>query len=297
MKTLSLIGCGNVGISFASLFCNNNHFKAEAVFDIDINNATTASSALNNCLICESLNQIPSSDIYLITTPDNHIEETFNQLTQTNSPKKTSLFIHCCGSKPAKILSNARYPANFLSIHPIRSFTRTETDSAFIKDIFCGIDGTSKAAELFKPILELYGAHPVDVNGDNKEIYHAASVFACNYLTALMEVSLLCFEKAGIERNTANNILRPLTDGTIKNIFNTSTTEALTGPIARGDSSVVAKQLEKLSGWNSQIAELYSSLGEICIELSHKKGAASKRELDNISQVLSSSKDKQQKKV
>ena len=59
-----------------------------------------------------------------------------------------------------------------------------------------------------------------------KTVYHAGSVMVCNYLTALMEAGLQCFEKAGLPRNTATEMMEPLVRETLEG-------EALDGFLGR----------------------------------------------------------------
>ena len=49
-----------------------------------------------------------------------------------------------------------------------------------------------------------------DIEPQSKTIYHAASVFVCNYLTALLEIGARCYEKSGLDRGTAMQVMEPL---------------------------------------------------------------------------------------
>ena len=90
----------------------------------------------------------------------------------------------------------------------------------------------------------------------------------CNYLTALMEAGLQCYEKSGLPRQTASAMMEPLVRETIDNVFKLGTVKALTGPIARGDHAVVARQLHALREFDPRIAEIYRALGTMAVALS-----------------------------
>ena len=94
----------------------------------------------------------------------------------------------------------------------------------------------------------------------------------CNYLTALMEAGLQCFEKAGLPRNTATEMMEPLVRETLDNVFRLGTQKALTGPIARGDHAVVARQLAALLQADPRLAAVYQSLGMIALGLAGAQG-------------------------
>jgi predicted short-subunit dehydrogenase-like oxidoreductase (DUF2520 family) len=120
----------------------------------------------------------------------------------------------------------------------------------------------------------------------SKIIYHAATVFVCNYLTALMEVGLRCFEKAGVGRETAVQLAEPLVRETVDNLFKLGPVRALTGPIARGDVSVVAQQTEALGQWDADLRGLYEALGRVALELSAAQASADPESLAAIRAML-----------
>ena len=115
-----------------------------------------------------------------------------------------------------------------------------------------------------------------------KTVYHAATVFVCNYLVALMEVGLRCFERADLPRETALKVIEPIVRGTVDNVFSLGPVQALTGPIARGEASVVGKQCEALGQWDEQIQRLYKDLAQVALELSAAQGNAESESLAAI---------------
>ncbi len=290
MKSINIIGCGNVGITLGHLIHLNKSFTIKNLMDSCATNAKRAQSIIGSGCPINDIALLSYSDIYLITTPDNAIEKTFNAITNHLKPTKDTIFIHCSGAKPATIMTSTSFNNLAMCIHPIRSFSKADISADSLAGTYCGIDGDTAAIKLLTPFLKQIEAIPFSVDSNNKAIYHAASVFACNYLTSLLEIALKSYEKAGIPQEVAKNIMQPLINGTVENIINTSTHEALTGPIARGDHEVVNDQLAKLANWDKDIAELYINLGKITVELSNKKGAAKKSDLDTISEFFSQNK-------
>ncbi|MEZ4483094.1 MAG: DUF2520 domain-containing protein [Syntrophotaleaceae bacterium] len=119
-----------------------------------------------------------------------------------------------------------------------------------------------------------------------KTIYHAAAVMVCNYLTSLIEIGTQTYLKAGLDRETALQLMEPMVRGTVENIFNSGTVRALTGPIARGDHALVSKQLAALSAWNPRFANLYRDLGVTALELSRLQGTAPRDALATLAELL-----------
>ncbi|MEJ2444441.1 MAG: DUF2520 domain-containing protein [Exilibacterium sp.] len=61
---------------------------------------------------------------------------------------------------------------------------------------------------------------------------------------------------------------------------------ALTGPIARGDVTTLAKHLHSLSAFDSKVRNLYKSLGLATLDISREKGVANPEKLSLIEQML-----------
>ena len=134
--------------------------------------------------------------------------------------------------------------------------------------------------------LQRCGAVTFAVKPELKTIYHAATVVVCNYLVALMEVGLRCFEQAGLPRETALKVIEPIVTGTVDNVFRLGPVQALTGPIARGEQAVVETQCEALARRDEQIEGIYRGLGRVAVELSAAQGNASPEALAAIEEVL-----------
>src|SRR5262249_50759233 len=147
--------------------------------------------------------------------------------------------------------------ARIASIHPVKSFADVDSSIATFSGTFCGIEGEESVCRVLTDAFTRLGAHIFAVKTENKMIYHAATVMVCNYLTALMEVGLRCYEQSGLTRQKALEVMQPIVQGTVDNIFCMGTASALTGPIARGDHRLVEKQIEALEKWDTNIAGIY----------------------------------------
>ncbi len=112
---------------------------------------------------------------------------------------------------------------------------------------------------------------------------------ACNYLVPLLDASLQCLAKAGIEHTQATQLLSPIIHNTVDNLFQHGSTRALTGPIARGDTATVSAQLSSLNQQLPEFTDLYRSLGLLTVNIARQQGQASAEDLNLIQQTLSSS--------
>jgi predicted short-subunit dehydrogenase-like oxidoreductase (DUF2520 family) len=91
-----------------------------------------------------------------------------------------------------------------------------------------------------------------------RPLYHAAAVFASNYVAALLHEGVSIFQEAGASREEAERALTALARGTLENVEELGLDAALTGPLVRGDADTVELHLRSL---DPAQAELYAELG------------------------------------
>ncbi len=307
---LSIIGCGNVAKTLAYLWhqasvveicdvLNRSQQSAEESVEFIGAGKAVAGSAL------DSVNALQAADVFLLGCGDDQLEQCINQLADAEVVKAGNILFHCSGSKPSSIITSTIEKSAhkwggasttlsrtvlIASLHPVKSFASPKEAINSFSNTYCGFEGDEQAVVVLKKLAESIGGNCFDIDaghdGKNKLIYHAASVIACNYLVALQELSINAFAQSGVDREMAMKILEPIVKGTADNIFSLGTANALTGPIARGDHQVVAKQLQAVKDWDSSAGEIYKLLGEISADLSEKQGAATRENMTKIRDIL-----------
>lgn len=150
--------------------------------------------------------------------------------------------------------------------HPLQAFPR-----AAGSDRFCGISIGIEASDpglatALEGIARVLGAAPFSLAGVDRAAYHAAAVFASNYVVALHVAAAEVWQRAGLPLATARGALAPLTLGAAQAIAGHELPQALTGPIARGDAGSVASHLQALQEHPIH-ARLYRALGRELLRL------------------------------
>ena len=287
MLKLSIIGCGNVAKTMSFLW-----HKSASVEIVDVVNRTQTSADESVAFIGSgkalcSLDKLRASDIFVIGCGDDHIESCLDELLVQELVGSGTIIFHFSGAKSSKVLEKANtLGAKCASLHPVKSFADPATAITTFKNTYCGLEGDDKACEVLEELIKNIGGLSFKVDSDKKLIYHAASVFACNYMVALQEVSIKALVESGIDRDLAMKILEPIVKETAENTFQMGTVKALTGPIARGDNSLISEQLNAVKKWDSNAADIYRLLGKIAVELSDEKGVSDKKGLDFIRETL-----------
>ncbi|MBN2427810.1 MAG: DUF2520 domain-containing protein [Deltaproteobacteria bacterium] len=289
MNTLNIIGCGKVGKTLGRLWLEQNLIKVGDVVNRSLQSAEQAVSFLGQGRAVAGVYDMHPADIYLLATPDDNIHEAARQLAECGIIRPKDAVFHCSGALSSSILSTLRQTGAVLaSVHPVKSFTDPVGALSTFAGTFCAVEGDPQALAMIEKLFTDIGGQTFPVDPDNKHIYHAATVFACNYLTALLEISRRCCLKAGIDEKTAMHLLEPLVRGTIANVFKNGPVQALTGPIARGDTKLVGDQLTALSDWRPQTGELYRLFGKVALELAKEQRMLSRHELDAMETLLGS---------
>lgn len=287
MLKLNIIGCGNVSKTLAHLWVKHGVFQIQDVCNRSLESAQNACAFIGEGKPTQSLNDLRSSDIFLIGTADQSIADCCELLVVSNVLQAGNIVFHCSGALPASILDSAKSAGTFVaSIHPIKSFANPNLCITNFAGTFCGVEGDSTALEVLEKAFQAIGGQTLDIDSANKTFYHAASVVASNYLTALLELSIQSYVKAGLTRAQALLIIKPIAHGTIKNIVELDTARALTGPIARGDVATVATQLNAFQDWKPEYGELYRLLGGVALDLSVIKDTASHESLGLLENLL-----------
>ncbi len=110
----------------------------------------------------------------------------------------------------------------------------------------------------------------LEVHAADKVRYHAACVFASNYLVACAAVSTrLLAAAAEVSPEEAARALEPLWQGAVSNLSEFGPPRALTGPVARGDLETVREHLAAL---DPETRELYRQLALQALALSREAG-------------------------
>ncbi|MBN2476150.1 MAG: DUF2520 domain-containing protein [Pirellulales bacterium] len=292
MKTLNIIGCGKVGRTLASLWAAGGVFEVRSVLNRSLPSASRAVTFIGSGQAVEHYSQLGRADAVMISASDEAIDTCCRRLCRADVLAEGVVLFHCSGSQPSTLLHPARARgAAIAGVHPVKSFADPAEAVKTFAGTFCAVEGDPAACELLHDALHRCGGRTFCIAPESKTLYHAATVFVCNYLAALMEVGLRCLQRAGISREIAMELIEPIVTETVANVCRLGPAGALTGPIARGEPSVVQKQCEALGQWDENLRDLYRLLGQVAVDLSARQGHAPEDALAAIKQLLRLSPD------
>lgn len=273
--TLNLVGAGHVGKVLGRLLAANGACVVQDVLTRSPASARAAVDFIDAGRACADLAQLRPADIWLLAVNDDQITSMAAALAQAHDVKGAIVF-HCSGAKASSELQAlADKGALVASVHPIRSFADPDAVARDFAGTFCGIEGEAQALALLAPAFEAIGARLVTIDAAAKTVYHAAAVFASNYLTTVLDAALRAYQAAGVPEAIARELARPLASETMANVFRLGPAAALSGPVARGDHATVARQQQALLDWDEATGRLYEALVPLTADLARRKHAAS----------------------
>jgi predicted short-subunit dehydrogenase-like oxidoreductase (DUF2520 family) len=155
------------------------------------------------------------------------------------------------------------------SLHPLQSLADPVMGAAQLRDVYFAVSGDPAAVSAARRILDPLGAFLISVPVSRRPLYHAAAVFASNYLAGLVGAAGRLMAQAGVPEEDALRAILPLARGSLENLDRLGPVRALTGPVSRGDVETVGLHLRTLE---PRERALYASLGLEILRLAEEGG-------------------------
>ncbi|CEG59209.1 Rossmann-like and DUF2520 domain-containing protein [Legionella fallonii] len=264
---VNIIGAGHLGKTIGHLLVKNKLVKIGSICNRSETSSINAIKFIGQGKYCPTINELPHADITFITTPDDLISVTCEELSKNKFIKKGSVVLHCSGSITSDALISVKERGCYVaSVHPMRSFAKPELSVEQYAGTYCAIEGDKEAFPYVHSLFNSIGSITYEIDKIKKSSYHAAGVFASNYLVTLAQQALSCMKEAGVENEMAMHVITNIMRGTVSNLEKTlSPEQSLTGPIKRGDISTIMKHIESLTDVEQK--HLYSTLGKATLHL------------------------------
>ncbi|WP_372473152.1 Rossmann-like and DUF2520 domain-containing protein [Capnocytophaga sp. ARDL2] len=246
MKTINLVGYGNVGQHIANMFSHLTDFQLQAVYTrtpIEQENLP-----FENVL---SLDEMPFADLTIISVKDDAIAEISTQL-----PYKDSLVVHTSGSQPMEILSSKNRKGVW---YPLQTFSKEKTINYAEISFFLEVE-YERDRQIIEHFTKSISSSYCFLNSQQRKQLHITAVFACNFVNHLWTIS----EDIASKNQIPFQFLHPLIKETVDKIQYLSPKQAQTGPAVRKDLTVIEKHLQTIE--NESYKEIYKLLTNSIIQ-------------------------------
>ncbi len=235
-----------------------------------------AAGFIKDASVARRIDELPPASLWMIATPDAQLAAVAQQIASAPGLDSSATVFHCSGSTDSSILSPLTVKtANLASLHLIRSFADPAHAIHSFTGTFCGIEGSATALSSLQQIFTAIGAQVFEIAPQSKMLCHIGHVFASNYLVVLIDCARKLYKEAGIPDTIAEQFMRSIIDGTLKNSHALGTTNALTGPVIRGESALIHEQLAALRAICDKklthLPDLYRTLARGALSIAEEK--------------------------
>lgn len=260
-KKIGIIGAGRLGTNLAAAL-KEKGLLVSGVSCQDYAESLSVAKRIGVHAFKDNYELAQSSDVIFVTVPDTLIITVAEDIVR-HGLAEGKIMLHCSGTMSGFVLPCS---PNLLrgSFHPLQSFASAGVDFA---GIYIAMDGDNEAVNFMRELCKVLDTKPLAIPPAERPLYHAAAVFASNYLVSVLSIAESLFSKWADNEADARAAFMPLVNGTIANFVNLGAPKALTGPIARGDNHTLQHHLQALP---EDYLDIYKQLGLFTLTLANK---------------------------
>lgn len=280
---VGFIGAGVVGTTLAASL-GAAGYPVVAAASRRLASAQRLASQVPGCSACAEAQPVAdAAQLVFITTPDNAIVSVAGAVRW----RPGQMVVHTSGAHSLDVLEAAAAQGALTgSFHPLQSFADVREAVASLPGTTFALEGEGELLCVLQELAEALGGRWLHVGPQDKALYHAAAVLVSNYTVALMQAASDLWAAWGARPQEAVAALMPLLRGTVRNIDRLGLPQALTGPIARGDTETVRWHLEALRERAPSLLPLYARLGLETIPIAQAKGDIDAAAAQEIASML-----------
>lgn len=264
--TLNIVGAGRVAQTLAHLWTKAGCFAVQDVLTRSPESAQAACAFIGAGQPVHALHAMRPADVWMIAVPDAQLADAAHALAQAQHP--AAMAFHCSGAQSAATLAPlAALGWRTASTHCILSFATAAVALQQFVGTPCALEGDADVCTLLRPAFTTIGARCFDVAGADKVLYHAAAIFATNFLPVLQATAEDLWRTTGVPEDIILQLRCSLLHNSVANITRMGPKAALTGPAARGDLVAIARQGAALGDWNPKVGDAYRAMSALALAL------------------------------
>ncbi len=268
MRKINLIGSGRVGSTLARLWQERGSFEVQDVLTQSLASATQAISFIGAGRAVPALSDMRNADLWMLAIPDRQISTLAAALGRVSSSHKPSIAFHCSGAlSSTELMELSQLGWSVASAHCLLSFANPSDALHQFEGTPCALEGDALAVDMLEIAFQQIKGNCFHLKEQNKLLYHAAAVFATNFLPVLQFTADRLWRDSGMPDALAEQVRAKLLHNSVSNILSLGPAGALTGPAARGDVALVQRQGDALQAWDKEVGEAYLALSQLAMNL------------------------------
>jgi predicted short-subunit dehydrogenase-like oxidoreductase (DUF2520 family) len=281
---VTVVGAGRVGTAMAVLLSRAGH-RIVAVSGREPTRERAA-RFLPDVPILDPVEAVRDADLVVLGVPDDEIPSTAALIARPGGVQPGCWVVHLSGASGLDVLVSVRAAgARRLALHPLQTFP--DVAGALERIPGCAMAVTADDAEGYEVgerIAADLMARPFRLDDAERPLYHAAAVFASNYLVVTAGIAESLFRHVGVpDPRTA---MLPLQRASLDNVERLGPEAALTGPAVRGDASTIERNLLALRAAAPHAVTAYVALCDVALDLGVGGGRLTKERRAVVEEVL-----------
>jgi predicted short-subunit dehydrogenase-like oxidoreductase (DUF2520 family) len=252
LQRLSFAGAGRVG----SALCRGL-FDAGYRIDLIVTQTEGSGTILSEqCNASWSSRLIfpDSSDVIIVSVPDNRLREVLNNIRCGGAV----LVVHTAGSQGIEVFPDHINRKGVF--YPLQTFSPGR-EVSFKNLPFLLEASDDQSASILKSMVDSVGGMGYFVETERRRMLHLAAVFVCNFTNHMLTMGKEIAGKAGFNFE----ILDSLLNETISKAMRIGPENSQTGPAMRNDQNTIEKHLELLS-FSPELQKIYYEMTESIIK-------------------------------
>jgi len=266
---INLIGAGRLGQTLGRLLWLEGHTVGE-VLTRSILSAQAAVDFIGQGTAVDALQAMHDADLWLLAVPDAEIAAAALALSQ-HPGLQPGLACHGSGAYSSELLAPLQQQGwQTASAHCLLSFAQPALAVQQFKGVACALEGQDLARQTLRELMQSLGAQCFDLQAHHKLTYHAAAVWATNFLPVLQYTAEQLWHETGMPEPMIKGLREQLLHLAVNNVLSLGPQGALTGPASRGDRALVHAQTQHLSQRDHHMGQAYAALSELAASMAGK---------------------------
>lgn len=268
MKRCNVIGAGRVGQTLGQLWTATGTVQIQDVKTRSLASAQAACAFMGAGAPVEQIAEMRPAELWMLAVPDAQIADVAQALADAGGP--AAQIFHCSGALASDVLAPLQARGwHTASAHCILSFASAQAAVAQFAGTPCALEGNALTTDCLREAMSAIGARCFDLQAHNKVLYHAAAVFATNYLPVLQHLAEAAWTDSGVPADLLPGLRQTLMANAVANIQALGPQAALTGPAARRDVAAIARQQAVVAAWDPQAGAAYGALSALALRMAN----------------------------
>lgn len=276
LPRLGFIGAGRLAHCLAHGFSRAG-YPVTAIASRSRASAQALASQIGHCAAFDDPQQVAdAADIVFLAVPDDSIGTTAHILrveSAAAAPRTRAwAVVHCSGASPVELLAPARdQGAAIGGFHPLYLFGGSLADVERIAGCSVSIEADGALKEALVALAAALRCHPLSIPPGGRMLYHGAAHYAASFALCSLAECVAMWRTLGFDEDDALRAVLPMLAGTIQTARDKGLSGALAGPVSRGDTGVVQKQLALFEEIGGDHGALFALMSRRAVALARRR--------------------------